>query len=756
MSTSRRLFLGLSLAAPAIAVRADAAGAPAAASFATRSALREGLGAAAPRDGEILTDGRVSYLGRPGTTAIPDLPGLLPFGEVSAEHWGVEVDTRAAAARNAAALNRAADYCRDRGQALHLPAGSVFIADRVNFSGLRVRGQGVSALRHMPAYYDNKIQTPAASQIVLTGEAFTPIRLHGISSMKACGAARTIEPRDGLSEASWELVSLMNADATEGEATPAALAVGILIEGLSGTCLERFRVVADSGGPQGLDGYNDKRNARLFGRFDIGILQIGARNTTLIDMQTLGHFRRYGYLNAAVDADNDYADYTAPYETTLERCNFQGLRSFGLRGPDKFVILDWTADSVDLPWADDHPFTTDPGHALFRLTSRGTGTTAGKSFGYDRVRRVSVAGGVRLRLGGLSGFDPGEHDAVVPAISGGANSHIVLRDCQIGGLLIPSGHAANDTRVLDDPIRNGAIGGFEISGWRCAEADIQGRVQSPGTVAGFIHDCREVVLDLLCEPNPTRGQDKAMTWIMSPQVDQNRHAAHPAGGLRWLEWRYGIVSEATAGVVDHAPFMGFLPRPALFAGIGRGWFEGNWALRAPHIRYYTRANGQDVDYMPLPALAAGPGTQGARGAHAEDPVHIHGAMGTEAALRLSDAERSLRLFLDAARENGLVLREERDGALWDVLRSVTGPEGPALRIGGGVEVDGPVQAAGGIGFAPVAADALGDARHAVNTRGKAAGRAVFDSTNARVLVASGGAPRDPWHLFDGTPAVRPR
>ncbi|MBN9678421.1 hypothetical protein [Salipiger bermudensis] len=704
--------------------------------FASRSAMAAEMRGTARRLGIILTDGKVTYISSPDTTSIPDLPDLLPFSDVSALHWGVAPNERAAAKENAARLNQAAEYCRDANVPLHLPAGSIFIADRIDLTGLKVLGQGISAVQHVAARFRNQEQTPAPTQIVMTGEAFTPLHLYGISSMKACGAARQFtSPREGLAETDWELVSLVNADATDGAATPADLVVGIVIEGGSGAHLEGFRVVADSGGPHGLDGYNDDKANRIVGQYDIGILQIGARNTTLVDLQTVGHFRRYGYLNAAIDTDGDYSDYTAPYETTLVRCNFQGMRGFGLRGPDRFVILDWSATHVDLPWANDHPFTLTEGLNKFRLTAKGTSTSGGKSYTYTGVAKVTVQGEERIRLSGLSGFDTDRFDAVVPTTAGGANSHIVLRDCQIGGLLVPSGHAANDKDALENPVTNGAIGGFEISGWRCAEADIQGRIQHPGTIAGFIHDGREIILDLLCEAGATRGHDRGMTWIVSPQYHQNRHAAHPAGGNRWLEWRYGMITERSSSGVDFAPFMGFIPRPTAMAGTGDGWFEGYWTLRSPRIRYYTREDGTDTNYLPAPALAIGPDTEGYRGRPPQDLLHLQGNTdqdGPEAALRLSDGDDSLRLAL--ARTDG---------------------SGAALRVGGGLQVAGPLQAEGGVVFPPVAADALADRSHPVNMRGKSPGKAVFDSSNGRCLVASGSDPEAAWNLFDGTPAIRP-
>jgi hypothetical protein len=43
----------------------------------------------------------------------------------------------------------------------------------------------------------------------------------------------------------------------------------------------------------------------------------------------------------------------------------------------------------------------------------------------------------------------------------------------------------------------------------------------------------------------------------------------------------------------------------------------------------------------------------------------------------------------------------------------------------------------------------------VNTLGKFAGRQVYDSTNNRLMVASGPLVADPWYVADGSASVTP-
>ena len=61
----------------------------------------------------------------------------------------------------------------------------------------------------------------------------------------------------------------------------------------------------------------------------------------------------------------------------------------------------------------------------------------------------------------------------------------------------------------------------------------------------------------------------------------------------------------------------------------------------------------------------------------------------------------------------------------------------------------------GMLFQVFAATDISDAAHPLNTQIKAQGRAVFDSTNNRIMVASGGAATDAWYVADGSASVTP-
>lgn len=66
-----------------------------------------------------------------------------------------------------------------------------------------------------------------------------------------------------------------------------------------------------------------------------------------------------------------------------------------------------------------------------------------------------------------------------------------------------------------------------------------------------------------------------------------------------------------------------------------------------------------------------------------------------------------------------------------------------------------VATAGAVWLRTVTAAQLADIANAVNTTGKAAGAVVFETTNNRLMVATGANANSTWVRADGTNAVTP-
>lgn len=80
-----------------------------------------------------------------------------------------------------------------------------------------------------------------------------------------------------------------------------------------------------------------------------------------------------------------------------------------------------------------------------------------------------------------------------------------------------------------------------------------------------------------------------------------------------------------------------------------------------------------------------------------------------------------------------------------------------LYLSGGVFVDTIQRVAndGGYVFPSYTAAQVADSTHAVNTSGKVVGKAVFDTTNTRLMIATGTGATDNWAVADGSATVTP-
>ena len=91
------------------------------------------------------------------------------------------------------------------------------------------------------------------------------------------------------------------------------------------------------------------------------------------------------------------------------------------------------------------------------------------------------------------------------------------------------------------------------------------------------------------------------------------------------------------------------------------------------------------------------------------------------------------------------------------------PASSELDLDCDVRVDGQIESganivvdeSAGVRFRSYAATAIANQANAVNTTDKAAGKAVWDSTNNRIMVASGSGVADAWYVADGSASVTP-
>lgn len=549
-----------------------------------------------------------------------------------ADH-GVIYDDRTAAVANAAIINELADCARVNSASIDFGCGTIFFDGTLNLSAIHCFGHGIGIWMMQPAQQSASVKKKAMTQLVAVSSSNWPAtKVYGVSSCKTIGAGRELGcQRDGTAwsgtfkgrhERYWEMMSFAQSGST-GVGVAKSLKVAILID-QGNSVIENMRIFPDGGGVDGMAAYTDRFHGTLIGDMDIGVLQISGYGCSYRNVQIVGHWRMFGYCNMAT-LPEDSNDYTPPYETHLNECMFEGMRSYGLRGPDRWPIIASTSSTVDLPWADDHPFTLDTGRNIFIQVNRGTGPNSETvTYHYSAVEKVTVDGNDHIRLTVDGTFIPGDdhtYGAIVNCNNGGVDSHIIANNCVFAGLTLPNGYAANDAvNPAGAQVFNGAVGGVEISGWRCAEEEIlNSRIQHNGSIAIYKHDGRNGVFDVIMEANPdTVSTDEStenyfgsyFRIIMSPATNMNSHATEkPVGGTRWTEWRTLMQNEYTFPEIDFAPAINFIPRPSAFNHAGdKGWFECFDLIRPSIIR--TRYDGEGGEFffnhLTAPQIAVGP------------------------------------------------------------------------------------------------------------------------------------------------------
>lgn len=111
--------------------------------FATRAALVAYWSDGKDPDGTILSDGTVQYVANAGATSISDLAGLLPFGDVSPEHFGA--NTTPGTTDMTTAIQAAVDYVKadNGGIVFFLPTFYLISAPiEIDSNGIFLMGKG--------------------------------------------------------------------------------------------------------------------------------------------------------------------------------------------------------------------------------------------------------------------------------------------------------------------------------------------------------------------------------------------------------------------------------------------------------------------------------------------------------------------------------------------------------------------------------------------------------------------------------------
>jgi hypothetical protein len=199
--------------------------AEAASGFATRAALVSVIaGGLAPIAGATYRAAGVEYLGQSGATSIPDMPGLVPSGEITPQHWGALGN---GAADDTAAIQAAINYCEPvgtvtglGGKELVFPAGTYRYTNLIIRRPFKIRARGSVELKALAGVTgDTVLIEPIhdGTNYVSNGGTFARLEITGIQfsgfSKADAGAANGIAFRRAASNEIYTEVIMTNCEA---------------------------------------------------------------------------------------------------------------------------------------------------------------------------------------------------------------------------------------------------------------------------------------------------------------------------------------------------------------------------------------------------------------------------------------------------------------------------------------------------------------------------------------------------------------
>ncbi len=430
-----------------------------------------------------------------------------PANTVPVNRFGVSHNNRSAADINSDAINAALVFCAETGQDLDLGSGVIFCSKPIVQRGrVNVFGRGVN---YWQKQYTGDFAPQAATAIVMVGTGPKDQTLFVVSSCSKWGAGRiNPSPVAGYNDAEYRLESFVTSSPDAGTRSLRPFSAAWTVKGANGnnqdvwgSSWHGFRIMPDAGGD---DGMEDVRNSDRSvekplssGDWDVGFYWKAAREIDSQHLQAVGQWRIAGGLVAPHAKVSEIG--AAAYNTTFDNCVFNRLM---IRSVDSAPVVATTPTTVDIPWADDHPFGADGDLSLI-LSTQGR---SGDKFTYTGMQKITGGSYDILRLTGVIP-DPTAQAYKIARVDykGGGTSEMKFENVEIQGFghgsLEPSENVdlgGVGLNYFDRPLAN-----LEISGNELTELDFSVNCIITGydTVAAHMHDCRNVILPTFWEMN---------------------------------------------------------------------------------------------------------------------------------------------------------------------------------------------------------------------------------------------------------------
>ncbi|ENY76578.1 hypothetical protein C206_16355 [Pseudomonas putida TRO1] len=234
--------------------------------------------------------------------------------------------------------------------------------------------------------------------------------LYGVTDMRTAGGVLDNPDSVNALDTKYALTSFHNNDASDGvESTLRKFSCGIYVKpGAQNAGIRGIRIHPSY---DGIDGYNDVMRTGLGDEWDVGVFIDNAPFFTLESNQIVGYWRIKGVLQGCASRPGVQG------KNFFTRITNNVIQSgLAIRGGDQSKVVATTDTTIDVPWADNHPYrnsgsiNTPKGNFNYTSTSKVAGTPNGTVLRFNGVSPSPVAaalgnGPIRISSGsGLGGM----------------------------------------------------------------------------------------------------------------------------------------------------------------------------------------------------------------------------------------------------------------------------------------------------------------------------------------------------------------
>ena len=470
-------------------------------------------------------------------------------------------------------LRNALLYCKSSGKNLVLGGRCYKSRDLVIPSGVYVIGSGVGKW-DLPSHGYN-YELDGGTTILIHGAPDNTVEVRGVTNASLGGGVIANPDSVTATDSEYTLLNLMNENATGSvAATPKALKVGILLEEESyDSSLRNIRVLLSN---SGINGYNNDQSVSLGDDWDIGVLSLNSKFTSLENAQVVGYWRMAAMLQ--VNAANGLSPSSGAIFNDYRSCYFQGYKGMSIRANDVYRVTAITASTAEIPWTTSNPFSMSG--AKFIL--------GGQEVTYTSA---SVAGD-KLTLAGAS-TDLTAIGSVGSELAYGTN--IGVAACSVDGATVIS-DLQHTSRVAAHYLGfNNPSEALEISGFPIRDVEINAHMFSTDVVC-HLHDCQHIdFITAFVEATGYRValngafQAQGARAIASPD-DSIGFGTYPAGETdgvvfpKTAEWNafvdLGPMERSISSLRFTSPISTGLFRPKLVSLEAKGPYTPDFPLRS--------------------------------------------------------------------------------------------------------------------------------------------------------------------------------